>query len=391
IIAGTGATMTSISTGNIIFLNDICAISNDKKPLRIKDYLKFELPGVFDRVDLDKIRPEICRMLSFLVPRLDGAGLAMMGDLQKKYLIPSNTGFTYSCELAQYFASQGNLEDISHGSVALLGLVGYSDFDPDLASRILMRTSGLSTKAFWTQMQDIGRRGEMHATEIAFLSRNTGFQESIAEAIKDIDCDTVGIPPIYPLQDYHKKMELLQKETGRRIFEVVTPLSLPGLRLQEAMESIARNEGVKLCPGLIATRLKTFGNRAESIVLKGKYIETEVKFRCLIASTGGMFGRAITNSDNGMRDILNAFEISNIDGLDDAVAQSRYRESIQIISRMGLRCDNMLRIFLRGGKVAENVFGAGSCLEGLSFASGYGLGTAFFTAWLSAMNAMEVL
>lgn len=391
-IVGEGATSTSLSTGNIVFLRNFDGNLDERKygETTISEAL---IPYMFDEhLDTEFINAEIRAMTSFLFPRLNTCGLALNGSIDKNQVLLTNAGFPYSCTFAQMFASKGDLESTSEKDVALLGFLGYKDFDPDLAAIVISKIMNLSNiSAYWTQISEFKRQYEMHAAEVAHLAHDDTFQEGLAAAIKDIDCDIIGIPPIFSLLDYQLKMTELEKETGREIFEVVTPLSLPGLRFHEALRLVARREGCRLSEGLKASSLRMVGRRAESAILKGRFIDTEVKFDCLIICTGGLLGGGLIANGNKIVDAFGIFQVEKMPNPIHSNTKHKLHSLVQMIARYGLKTDSSMHLYLKNGERLENVLGAGSVLKGCSFPAGLGLGGILLTAWLSAKNALEVL
>ncbi|MDH7508279.1 MAG: FAD-dependent monooxygenase [Methanomassiliicoccales archaeon] len=391
-IVGEGATSTSLSTGNIIFLRDLDGNIGEHRftETTISEELLSHVAN--DHLDVDSINAEMLEMTSFLLPRLNSCGLAFDGSIGKKQVLLTNAGFPYSCTFAQLFASKGNLERMSERDVALLGLLGYKDFDPDLAAIVMSKTMDVSNvSAYWTDISTFQNQYEIHASEVAHLACDNTFGEQLAEAIKNIDCDMIGIPPIFPLPGYQLRMMQLEKETGREIFEVVTPLSIPGSRLHEALRVIARKEGCLISEGLKVSNLHIAGRRAESAILKSRFIETKVRFNCIMVCTGGLLGGGLIAKGKAIADPFGIFQVEKMPNSYRINTGRASQSLVQTIAQYGLKTDSLMHLYLKNGGRLENVLGAGSVLEGCSFPAGLGLGGILLTAWLSAKSAMEVL
>ncbi|MDD1773636.1 MAG: FAD-binding protein [Methanomassiliicoccales archaeon] len=391
-IAGRTTTATALSTGCFtLFRPPRIALEPSHTDFDMLSRSVAPFNSLFERSPED-LASSLSEILSFIVPRLRSQGLPMSGDFNQSYSVLSNTGLTYSCSVSPSYVEKGRFDWNDRGSVALLGILGLRDFDPDLAVRTLESAAGRrNIRAYWTQMPEARERYDMSPSEVAALGERVPIEEGIAGILKELDEDAVGLPPLFPLPRFARKMEFLERQTGKRVFEVATPMSLPGERLQDALENVATQEGCKLMKGLTAVDVEFSGSEASSVIVRSRSREQRITFSRLIMATGDLVGGGLVQGGDKVEEAISSLQVETQGGAgpypspDPGLSSQTLRD----VMLSGVRADSHLRLFTNQGGTLDNVFGAGSLLSGFSLPTGVGMGGVLLTSWMAAMNAME--
>ncbi|MDD1767391.1 MAG: hypothetical protein LUQ27_02325, partial [Methanomassiliicoccales archaeon] len=314
-------------------------------------------------------------------------GLPMVGDFESSYSVLSNTGIPCSCSVSPGFVEKGRLDENDTDAVALLGILGLRDFDPDLAVSVFESITGRrNIRPYWTQLPQTEGRYDMSQFEMAALGERFPVEEGIAGALKEVNEEMVGLPPFTLLPQFVQKMESLERLTGKIVFEVVTPMSVQGERLQDALENVAKAEGCRLLKGLTATDIDLTGGEASSVVLRSRSRAQKVTFSRLILATGDLVGGGLVPNGCGVEEAMSSLQVETHCDASSVPSERNLRDVMQ----SGLRTDSNLRLFTKEGTALKNVYGAGSLLSGFSLPTGVGLGGVLLTSWMAALNAMGV-
>jgi anaerobic glycerol-3-phosphate dehydrogenase len=341
VVVGRGITTTALSTGCLAAPRDAL-----KRKADYEEALSF-------------FRSEVSRFLRY--EGGSGAGTLLTSE-GAKYVSPLAPRFTMAARRRK--------------SYALLGIHGYGDFDPDRACRF----SGERSHPYWTVLPGTPQEVELSSTDVSIRMEGEG-EHHLAEALKDLAEDWVGMPPLFPYPDFDGRMERLERESGRNLFEVVTPLSLPGQRLQRALEEMVVFRGCRLMKGREVTRLRTVGREAVSATIRSGMREQTAHFSALILAGGDCIAGGLLVQGRKVADSFSTFLVENASG----------SNALEGALGSGLKVDRRLRPCSQNSLHFKNVWAAGSIVPHVSYASGGGLTSSLYTGWKAAHHAMEVL
>ena len=391
-VIGRATTATALSTGCVTLYRPPGIVLS---PLRTDFEMLNRLVSPFNSIvgqEPESIAGALNELRGFLMPRLEEQGLPMSGDFNQSHCLISNIGSPYSCSINPRYSENGRLDLSERKTIALLGFLGLRGFDPDLAASIFKSAVGRrGIRAYWTQIPEIRERYDVSPSEVAARSDHSPVEEHIGRSIKELDEEIIGIPPVFGLSQYQKKMGHLERDTGKRIFEVVTPLSLPGHRLQTALERVAAREGCRLLKGLTAIDMEFSGNHASSVTVRSRSREQRITFSKMILASGNLVsGGLVTNVDEPDQIVppLQA-DTGRMPSTLSVSDTSLGSQALRSAMTTGIRTDADFHVVCKKGEVLDNVFVAGSALSGFSLPTGVGLGGVMFTSWIAAENAME--
>lgn len=390
-VVGKGATATSLSTGCVSYIRkDILRQEKGRIDLEALAHSVYPFNDIIERssLSLEEVLPEVS---SFFLRSLSDQGLEMTDDAFHFFDMLTNAGTTYACSIAPHFTASGRLDHLEGGRLALLGINGQRDLDPRLVAIVSARSlEGVKVRPYHHELARLKGRGSMSPAEAAFQMRSAEAREELASAISGLPEEHVAIPPLFDLQGFHKGMSELCAATGRNVFELVTPMSLPGQRLQEAMTRSAAGHGCRLMRNHHVAKLEVSGNRAVSATIRTPTRTQRVLFNSVIVATGDLVGGGLALQGREVLDPLSAFKVGRFGEVQPLPEQTGYDAAMRSVVESGYLVTNEMRLLTKDGRPFENAFGAGAALASFSFPTGVGLGGEMLTAWVAAEYAREV-
>jgi glycerol-3-phosphate dehydrogenase subunit B len=232
-----------------------------------------------------------------------------------------------------------------------------------------------------------------------------GISAQLKDYTEQFGATHVALPPILGLRKAVNNQTFLQKEIGAYVFELLGfPPSVPGLRLQQALEGLYQKAGGKLLVGHEAISYKIQDGVVKSIIAKAPHREISISARAFILASGKFIGGGLKGDENGIRETI--FGLMTVTGsyhsaedILPSTATNRLAitpEGHPVLSA-GLTVDPHFRPIKEDGlEWAPNLFAAGSVLAGYNYSvekSGLGVAlTSGFSAALDASNHVtEVL
>ncbi|MEM0448501.1 MAG: hypothetical protein QW520_01590 [Methanomassiliicoccales archaeon] len=391
LVVGRGTTATSLSTGCISYVRkDILRQERNRIDLGALALSVHPFNDIIERgsLSLEEILPEVSR---FFLRSLSDQGLEMTDDAFNFFDMLTNAGNIYSCSIAPYFTASGRLDRMQGQRMALLGLEGFRDLDSRLVALMCeSRLEDIRVRAHQRRLRLAGRSGDMTCSEASMAMRSLEAQEEISSIISDLSEDNVAIPPLFDLHHLHRGMSALCARTGRNVFELVTPLSLPGQRLQQALVRSAINHGCRLFCDRVVTRLQVEGARIVAARIETPTRTQRVSFNSMILATGNLVGGGLILRGQEVIDPFSIFKVGRFGEIQSLPEQTGYDTFMRSVVESGYLVTNEMRLIDKDGKPFENAFGAGAALASFSFPTGVGLGGELLTAWVAAKYAGEV-
>jgi len=255
--------------------------------------------------------------------------------------------------------------------VAVVGLAGRGDLDPDLACRELARSRRVRARPYW-----VSPSARLEDDRDAFL-------EELGTALKDLGEDAVVLPPL-PSKEPYGLLADLRKRTGKRVLEPATPLSWPGRRLQALLEGTAAKLGVRMLSDRRLLSLHIEGRRAVKAILSSGARTQTARFSALVLATGALASGGLAVRGTEVIDPLGVLRVSAAPASGVASPALRAALSAGAVARRG-------RAVSATGETLANVVVAGSLHRGLSYPLGKGLGDVAVHAWKAARAVEEVL
>jgi glycerol-3-phosphate dehydrogenase subunit B len=304
-------------------------------------------------------------------------------------------GNVVSSALAQRTIAAGDLAS-APGSIAVVGFRGHLGFDAALAAGGLARYAALGVPAVQAVELDLFMREE-HAVarphELARALEAPGAAEDAGARLRralPAGAALALFPPVLGLAPRARVAERIAEAAGIAVAETLSDVpSVPGLRLQAALDERLAAAGVEIASGEVAeasapgapVRVGERAVLAESWVLAtGRFIGGGIARHGALEEP--LLGLPVQASESGASGV-------HLARRPPATLTVRERRAAQPLLAAGLRVDPSLRPLGAGGFAAHpRLFAAGSVIGGHEAAAdGTGLGVAILTGYLAGRAA----
>lgn len=415
---GTGA--TSLSSGVIdiggpafpgphVPLEDcISTEQNLRRTLSMNPYHPYHL--VCQESIIDKFDETIKK---FLIKARE-ASLPMLGSVNECMAVINNHGTFKFTNIAQHGCHTGNILSMKKAKLCFIGISGLASLLPGPAAQSLK---------FSLSYLDGDYIDQVESTQVGFSGTEDGFDLSPYTLAKRLDDPgtaegfakrakeklgrgshtIVGFPPVLGLSDHPGVINTIREKIGIEVFETIsTTPSVPGLRLQRAMERMAEMSGIEIV-SVEAVRALVSDGSVSSVLTKvnkkekdpdqvhgsDNEAEVEMSAKSFILSSGRYISGGLKRGDTIKESIFDLPVFSGGRrvgrlGWEDLVDRNFLQR--QGLFSCGIRVDHNLRPVDEEGEVIyRNLFAAGSIIGGYDYVhEGCGLGMALITAQRAA-------
>ena len=274
-------------------------------------------------------------------------------------------------------------------------IVGFDELKDFSAARVAKGLMGRWPRLRW---RNISLKGMVKISSLVsgdILARDmetAGNVENLTNLIRPHlkDAETVGLPAILGMKQPQRIIEKLSHELGAKVFEIpTTPLSVPGLRLNEVFTQGLAAKGVKLFfPERILSWEKE--NDGSFLLAMGQNPQKKwIKAEGVILATGRFWAHGLRADRDRIREPLFDLPVHQPENRNHWHCEHFLDLRGHPVNRAGLNIDDQFRPLNRSGKPAlGNLFAAGSilahqdwmrmkCGSGLAISSAYAAVTAF--------------
>ena len=357
---------------------------------------------------VDTIVKRVHVSIDWLKAHLDGT---LIGDISSNINPITILGTTKPTCLIQRTMNSGDLEEQENSTLLFVGLNGHPDFNPITAAktyledRIAMEIPPRKVVHCTIRLTPFGNTHNLSAIELArHLDHEEGLNElveQLKDQVKKVGATHVAIPPILGLRNALKNQTTMTQALGAHVFELLGfPPSVPGLRLQLALERIFREAGGKLLVGHEAVSYRMGKDEVECVTAKAPRRRLDVNAKAFILATGKFIGGGLAGDENGIKETT--FDLMTVTGSyhsADDLLPSRATNRISItpegqpVYSTGLTVDpNFRPIKEEGVEWARNLYAAGSVLAGYNYSvEKSGLGVALTSGYSAAQSVISYL
>ncbi len=326
--------------------------------------------------------------------------LPFTGSLDCNQILANNLGTCKFAAFSQGTISSGDLLKMRQARLLFLGIRGLSCFNPRYLANSLLDFSRRqdtdyiqATDSILLDFPGCSRENNMLPAELAAGLDNpevaTNFTESIKRAVGNKSCTHLVLPPVFGLDRAPQILERIQESLGCICFETVsTPVSIPGLRLQRALDANLSAKGIKVLSGEVVA-FKQKGKRVAEVMLKE---EGNISAKSFVLATGKYIGGGVVKGPGFKEPIFDLPLFFNGKKIGEVFIKEMLGHN-PVASHpafsVGLRTDSRLRPLQEEGEVIfENLFAAGAVLGGYNYLTEKcGLGVALATGFLAGKNA----
>jgi glycerol-3-phosphate dehydrogenase subunit B len=302
-------------------------------------------------------------------------------------------GTVQPCALCQRTMIAGDLAS-GEGPLAVVGLRGHLAFDARLVADGLARLASLGAPPVQAVELDLFMREEeaqLRPHELARALERPGAAEQAGQLLrKAAPAGTAAaiFPPILGLSPTSRVAARIQEAAGMPVAEVLGGVpSVPGIRLQAAIEAKLAEAAVELVSGSVAEA--SFPGQpvkvGDRILVAPAWVLATGRF-----IGGGVSRRgAVVEPAVGLPVFAGAVPAG---GRPTAALTAAGNWALQPLLAAGVRVDHLLRPLGAQGRPAhQRLFAAGSVIGGHEPAvDGTGLGSAILTGYLAGRSALGV-
>jgi glycerol-3-phosphate dehydrogenase subunit B len=360
---------------------------------------------------LETVIERVSAATSWLKEHLEGTAASVVGDFSTNITPITVLGTTKPTCLVQKTMNPGDVQEREDSVLLFAGIAGYPDFHPAAAARVYLEDRiSLAQPPHkvghcMTHILPFGKPFNLSSIEIARHLDHIGSLEALADQlemqVERMGATHVALPPVLGLRHAAKNKEQLEKSIGAEVFELLGfPPSIPGLRLQRALEEVFTKAGGKMLIGHEAKAYVKTGQRVNTVIAKSPRREISIDAKAIILATGKYIGGGIAGDEKGLRETI--FDIMTVtDDYHSAkdIVPSRITHRLEIsssgqqIQSCGLSVDSQFRPIQEDGlEWADNLFAAGAVLAGYDYSvEKCGLGVALTSGYNAVKSAIEFI
>jgi glycerol-3-phosphate dehydrogenase subunit B len=360
--------------------------------------------------NLESVTGHLKEAISWLKERLAGSCAALIGEFDRNIFPITVLGTTKPTCLIQETMWTETLNLDADNVLIFAGFCGHADFDALSATRAYLENqlrTGEPPHKVGHCVSEITPFGKPYNISSIELARHFDHEESImnlASALKphvdQLGATHIALPPVLGIENASRNQSRLQDELDVEVFELLAlPPSVPGLRLQRAMDRAFRKAGGSLLIGHQAVSATIKNEMVESVLARSPRREITISPRAVVLATGKFIGGGLEADENGIRETV--FDLLPVTASLHPAEDVRpaYHTNIFSLSPdghavfgSGLAVDTDFRpIDANGVERAKNLFCAGSILAKYNYSlEKSGLGVALSTGFAAGQVAAEL-
>jgi glycerol-3-phosphate dehydrogenase subunit B len=321
-------------------------------------------------------------------------GTVLAPPIERRRFLATLYGSAVGAGLCQRSMSAGDLLAVE-GMLVVVGFRGHVGFDAPLVANGLARyrpRGGPEVRAIEIELPAVAA-GAARPHEIARALDARGGAEALGEALRAALPEGAGVallPPVLGLDALARAPERAAARAGLPLAETLSDVpSVPGLRLQRAIDARLEEAGVQVVVGDLAAP----PSPGDPVVIGG----TQVRAPAWVLATGRFVGGGIVRRGVLAEPVLR-LPVQAAEGREAGVRLAvrpaasltvRDRRRPQPLLSAGLHVDRALRPLDDWGRpVHPRLFAAGAVIGGHEQATdGTGLGVAILTGYLAGRGA----
>ncbi|MCM2286040.1 MAG: glycerol-3-phosphate dehydrogenase subunit GlpB [Desulfobacula sp.] len=353
-----------------------------KKPWAMLEKLSRQEPGhPLARIQ----RKTIQQAFSELTAALKHQGLTYAGYERKNTLVMTPFG-TLRPTFRLTPAMRSNAEAVAAREPCLiLDFKGLREFSAVFV-REMMKKAWKGLRAETLEFPETRLQREVFTPFLARSLETEQVQEKFLTLIRSAVKDEtwVGLPAVLGIHSSEKILDRLQAESGLRIFEIPTsPVSVPGIRLKEALMRALDNTSVTLFQNRRVTEVNALPKGGFHCRLDSDIQPVIVHAKAVLLATGRFLSRGLYADREKVHESLLGLPVWQPESRDQWHQQAYFDPAGHRINRAGIETDAFLRpVGPDKRPVHETLFAAGTLLAHQDWirsrcGSGLSIATAF--------------
>jgi len=199
------------------------------------------------------------------------------------------------------------------------------------------------------------------------------------------DAEVIGLPAVLGMHHTDEIISELEEQMGVPVFEIPTPpVSVPGLRLNDAFIRGLSEKGVKHFPQSRVVKVGREKTEEFTAVIGHKPVQTIVLTKRIILASGRFWGRGLYADRHRIRETIFDLPVRQPENRDQWHADNLLDSAGHPVNLAGVEIDSLFRpldnsgrpffptLFAAGSILAHNDWMRMKCGSGVAIASAYG-------------------
>lgn len=375
----------------------------------------YSILGYNENVTPDNVVYEIIERVretaTWLKKNLKNTVAPLYGDFKRNIFPITILGTTKPTCLIQKTMYSKSLQKEEESVLLFAGFKGNVDFNPAMAAKTYIEdriSIGKPPRKVGHCTIPVVPFGKSYNVSSIELARHLDHESSVDELVKklkphveQLGATHVALPPVLGVKHALSNKKDIQEKLGAEVFELLGfPPSVPGLRLQLALDKVYRKKGGRILIGHEAFSYARTEKLVTNVLAKTNRREVNIEPKAVILSTGKYIGGGLSGDENGIREtIFGLMTVTDAYQSAKGIVPSHYTNRFAIspeghpINSCGLTLDPHFRPVDEDGiEWASNLFAAGSILAGYDYSiEKSGLGIAAMSGFSAAQNAIDFI
>ncbi|MCF2136181.1 MAG: anaerobic glycerol-3-phosphate dehydrogenase subunit B [Candidatus Thorarchaeota archaeon] len=360
-------------------------------------------------INEERVVERVRASVDWFLQKMSRSSIPYIGNLKETLWPLTMLGTTKPTALLQESMDPRGITREPDNVLLFVGIRGFPDFHSALAAKAYLeerQTEGTGPRRVANCTVDLGHLGgpqNLSAIEVArFLDSYQGIDRLMTQLSPHIEMSGathLAIPPVLGLDQPLETKALLEKELRADIIELLGfPPSVPGTRLQNALERIFVEQGGTLLKGHQVVSATNTNSSVQEVIARAPKRSIKIKAQAFILSSGKFIGGGIAGSERGLHETI--FDLPVFDARRIPTEDVRPQRLTRLMSiteqghplfGCGVGSDETLRpITISGERYASNLFCAGAVLAGHNWpVEKSGLGVALATGYAAGTSVIE--
>ncbi|WP_431225640.1 glycerol-3-phosphate dehydrogenase subunit GlpB [Serratia sp. L9] len=310
---------------------------------------------------------QVARLATEAEQLLQRCGLQMQGSSEQNHLRVTPLGTSRATWLSpQAIPVLPLAGKLPWQNIAVLGIEGFLDFQPQMAASSLAEEQGITAAVEFLHLPVLDRLrnnpSEFRAVNIARVLDLPEHLAALAEEVKRQagEAEAIFLPACLGLESDEPLMALRQA-VGKPVFLLPTlPPSVLGMRLHQALRQRLQQLGGVFMPGDTVLRARFDGQRITGLYTRN-HTDIPLRAQQVVLASGSFFSNGLVADFTGVREPVFGLDVFSKTERADWCQPDLF--AAQPYLQFGVQTDTQLRA-LKQGEAIANLYAVGAVVGG---------------------------